>query len=66
MQLYSHLSTAAQLQNDVYPPRYPTFPAWELRYHYMFNVLTATLSALAIRVLFVVGCLTAGSVQYSE
>ena len=47
VQLYSHLSTAAQLQNDVYPPRYPTFPAWELRYHYMFNVLTATLSALA-------------------
>lgn len=46
-QLYSHLSTAAQLQNDVYPPRYPTFPDWELRYHYMFNVLMAALSAMA-------------------
>jgi hypothetical protein len=30
---------------DVYPPRHLTFPQFELRYHYGFNVLVAALAA---------------------
>jgi hypothetical protein len=41
-----HLSIAAEIGRGVYPPRHLSFPQYELRYHYGFNLLTAILSAL--------------------
>lgn len=41
-----HWVTIGQLQNGVFPPRFPIFPAYELRYHYAFDVLAAMLSGL--------------------
>lgn len=41
-----HMSITAELQNNIYPPRHLTFPQFELRYHYGFNLLCATLTAL--------------------
>ena len=41
-----HMSITAELQNGVYPPRHLTFPQFELRYHYGFNLLCATVTAL--------------------
>jgi len=42
-----HMSIASQMLNDVYPPHHLTFPSVELRYHYGFSLLCATLSAVA-------------------
>jgi hypothetical protein len=42
-----HMAFAAEMQNGVYPPRHPTFPAFELRYHYGFDVVAAAATALA-------------------
>jgi hypothetical protein len=41
-----HMSTAAQMQNGVYPPRHLALPDVPLRYHYGFDLLTACLTAL--------------------
>jgi hypothetical protein len=41
-----HMSISAQMQNDTYPPRHMTFPAFELRYHYGFNLLVSVTTAL--------------------
>jgi hypothetical protein len=41
-----HMSIAAQIQNDVYPPRFIAFPGIELRYHYGFDVVVAVVTAL--------------------
>jgi hypothetical protein len=41
-----HYSIAAELQRDIYPPRHLTFPAFELRYHYGFNILVAAATGL--------------------
>jgi hypothetical protein len=44
--LNGHLSFIAQLQNGVYPPRFLTFPDFELRYHYGFSLACAALTGL--------------------
>ncbi len=41
-----HWVTIGQLQNGHFPPRFPTFPEYELRYHYAFDVLAAMVSGL--------------------
>lgn len=41
-----HMSLAAQMLNGVYPPRHITFPHAEMNYHYGFDLLVATISAL--------------------
>lgn len=41
-----HWVTIGQLQNGHFPPRFPTFPEFELRYHYAFDVLAAMISGL--------------------
>jgi hypothetical protein len=41
-----HMAFSAQMQNDVYPPRFFAFPTIELRYHYGFNILVAAVTAL--------------------
>lgn len=41
-----HMSLAAQMLNGVYPPRHITFPHAEMNYHYGFDLLVATTSAL--------------------
>lgn len=42
-----HLAVVAELQNGTYPPRSLTFPAFELRYHYGFDVVAALVSGLS-------------------
>jgi hypothetical protein len=44
--LTGHLSIAAELQNGIYPPRHLTFPDTPLRYHYGFDLVSASLGAL--------------------
>jgi hypothetical protein len=44
--IVGHLSTPAQMQNGIYPPRHLTFPQFELRYHYGIDLLTAATSSL--------------------
>jgi hypothetical protein len=41
-----HLAITSEILNDAYPPRHPTFPAFELRYHYGFDLLTACITAI--------------------
>jgi hypothetical protein len=41
-----HISIVSEIGRGVYPPRHLTFPQFELRYHYGFNVLVAALCAL--------------------
>jgi len=41
-----HMSIAARMQNDVYPPHHVTFPEFELRYHYGYSLLCAMVTAL--------------------
>ena len=41
-----HMAITAEMQNGVYPPRHPTFPAFELRYHYGFDLVAAAVTAL--------------------
>lgn len=41
-----HLSITSRILNDQYPPRHLTFPAFELRYHYGFDLLAACISAI--------------------
>lgn len=41
-----HMSIAAEMQNDVYPPRHLTFPDLALQYHYGFDLLVACITAL--------------------
>ena len=41
-----HMAISSQLLNGGYPPRAPTFPEFELRYHHGFNVLVAAIVAL--------------------
>ncbi|MDP6208336.1 MAG: hypothetical protein QGG01_08525, partial [Roseibacillus sp.] len=45
--LVGHMSITNQLLSDTYPPRFVSFPAFELRYHYGFNLVSATWSALS-------------------
>lgn len=44
--LNGHMPIAGELQNGVYPPRHLIFPDTPLRYHYGFDLLTASLTAL--------------------
>lgn len=44
--LTGHMSIAAQLQNGVYPPRHLAFPDTLLRYHYGFDLVSASAGAL--------------------
>jgi hypothetical protein len=41
-----HMAFIAEMQNGVYPPRSLTFPQFELRYHYGFDLLAAAVSGL--------------------
>jgi hypothetical protein len=41
-----HMSTAAAMQNGIYPPRHLSLPDVPLRYHYGFDLFTACLTAL--------------------
>jgi len=41
-----HMATVAQLQNGTYPPRFIPFPELPLRYHYGFDLLSASFTAL--------------------
>lgn len=41
-----HISIVSEIGRGVYPPRHLTFPQFELRYHYGFNVLAAAVCAL--------------------
>lgn len=41
-----HMAIASKILNGAYPPAHPTFPAFELRYHYGFDLLAACLSAI--------------------
>lgn len=41
-----HLAMISRIVNDAYPPQNLTFPAFELRYHYGFDLLSACLSAI--------------------
>ena len=41
-----HMSIAATIENGAYPPRHLTFPVFELRYHYGFDLLIAALSSI--------------------
>lgn len=41
-----HMSTAAALQNGVYPPRHLGMPDVPLRYHYGFDLVAACLTAM--------------------
>ncbi len=41
-----HMSTAAAMQNGIYPPRHLALPDVPLRYHYGFDLFTASLTAL--------------------
>ncbi len=44
--LTGHMSIAGQLQNGVYPPRHLAFPDTPLRYHYGFDLVSASVGAL--------------------
>ncbi|MFO0590629.1 MAG: hypothetical protein U0441_24010 [Polyangiaceae bacterium] len=44
--LNGHMAFAAEMQNGVYPPRYLAFPDTLLRYHYGFDIVTASLTAM--------------------
>jgi hypothetical protein len=41
-----HQSIVAAIQNNIYPPHNLSFPQFELGYHYGFNLLAATLTAM--------------------
>ena len=41
-----HMSIPLQIQNGIYPPRHLSFPRYELRYHYGFDLLSALVSTL--------------------
>jgi hypothetical protein len=41
-----HLALGSAIQNGAFPPRYPTFPKLELRYHYGFDTVLAAVSAV--------------------
>ena len=41
-----HLSMIAEIQNGIYPPRHLSFPQFELRYHYGFDLLTAAVASM--------------------
>lgn len=41
-----HIAIVSEIGRGVYPPRHLTFPQFELRYHYGFNILVAALVAL--------------------
>ncbi|APR88084.1 hypothetical protein A7982_13433 [Minicystis rosea] len=44
--LAGHMSTVAQLQAGVFPPRRLQFPEYSFRYHYGFDLLSASFSAI--------------------
>lgn len=44
--LNGHMPIAGQIQNGIYPPRHLIFPDTPLRYHYGFDLLTASLTAM--------------------
>lgn len=61
-----HMSITAQLQNGQYPPRHLSFPAFELRYHYGFNVLAALLTGLTrVSIPTAIDLLTVGAFGYT-
>ena len=41
-----HMSMSAAIQNGPYPPRSLSLPAYELRYHYAFPLLVATVTSI--------------------
>src|SRR5262249_23729328 len=41
-----HLSMIGEIQNGIYPPRHLSFPQFELRYHYGFDLLTAAIASM--------------------
>ncbi len=41
-----HVSLPLQIQNGIYPPRYSTFPQFEVRYHYAIDLAAAVFSTL--------------------
>src|ERR1041384_4693850 len=41
-----HLSMIAEIENGIYPPRHLSFPEFELRYHYGFDLLTAAIASI--------------------
>lgn len=41
-----HMSMSAAIQNGPYPPRSLSLPAYELRYHYAFPLLVATITSI--------------------
>lgn len=41
-----HLSTVGALLRGPFPPRFPIFPEFELRYHYGFDVVAAAVAAM--------------------
>jgi hypothetical protein len=41
-----HLSIVAQIENGIYPPRHLSFPEFELRYHYGFDLLVAAVASI--------------------
>ncbi|MCG8420017.1 MAG: hypothetical protein MJE77_18975 [Proteobacteria bacterium] len=64
--LAGHMSFVAQLQNDIYPPRYGVFPDLELRYHYGFDILCAAITALTrLSIPLAIDLLTLASWAYS-
>ncbi len=43
---FGHVGTAQEIEAGDYPPRYPWFPAYEVRYHYGIDLATASVSAV--------------------
>jgi hypothetical protein len=41
-----HMAMAGEIQNDVYPPRHLVFAEVPLRYHYAFDLLTASIGSV--------------------
>jgi hypothetical protein len=41
-----HISFPQQLLNGIYPPRHLVYPQFELRYHYGFDLLSASIAAV--------------------
>lgn len=44
--LTGHMSIASQIQNGIYPPRHLTLASFELRYHYGFDTLVASIGSV--------------------
>jgi hypothetical protein len=61
-----HFSIASEIENGIYPPRHLTFPEIELRYHYGFDLLVASIaSMLRLRVDNAIDLVTLAAWGYS-